>query len=87
MGRTGASALRVHQELQRRPLATVGWLVPRTGLSTPTVGKALDTLVREGIAREITGRRRRRVFAYDRYLVLLNEGTERAGAMTLETED
>ena len=78
LGRAGGSALRVHQELQRRPLATVGWLVPRTGLSTPTVGKALDTLVGEGIAREITGRRRRRVFAYDRYLALLNEGTESA---------
>jgi Fic family protein len=79
LGRAGGSALRVHQELQQRPLATVGWLVPRTGLSTPTVGKALDTLVGEGIAREITGRRRRRVFAYDRYLALLNEGTESAG--------
>jgi hypothetical protein len=31
-----------------------------------------------GIARELTGRRRNRVFAYDRYLAILNEGTERA---------
>ncbi len=74
--RAGGSAFRVHQELQRRPLATVAWLVRQTGLSTPTVGKALDVLVKVGIAREITGRRRNRVFAYDRYLAILNEGTE-----------
>ncbi|MBI4265793.1 MAG: hypothetical protein HY657_15565 [Acidobacteria bacterium] len=46
-----------------------------SGLSAPTIGKALETLVDLGIAREITGRRRSRVFAYDRYLALLNEGT------------
>jgi Fic family protein len=66
----------VIREFQRRPLATVAWLVRQTGLSTPTVGKALDVLVKVGIAREITGRRRNRVFAYDRYLAILNEGTE-----------
>ena len=77
LGHAGASAFRVHQELQRRPLATVRWLVSKTGLSAPTVGKALDALVRLGIAREITGRRRGRVFAYNRYLLLLNKGTER----------
>lgn len=76
LGRIAGSALRVHRELQRRPLGTVGWLVAQTNLSPPTVGKALDALVRAGIAREITGRRRRRVFAYDRYLAILNEGTE-----------
>jgi len=29
-----------------------------------------------GIVRELTGQRRNRVFAYDRYLSILNEGTE-----------
>jgi Fic family protein len=76
LGRIAGSALRVQQQLQRRPLATVSGLVRETGLSTPTVGKALDALVAAGIAREVTGRRRWRVFAYDRYLALLNEGTE-----------
>ena len=36
----------------------------------------LGVLVGLGIARELTGRRRNRVFAYDRYLAILNEGTE-----------
>ncbi len=29
-----------------------------------------------GIAREITGKKRNRIFAYDRYLTILSEGTE-----------
>jgi hypothetical protein len=34
-------------------------------------------LLRElGIARELTGKRRNRIFAYDAYLSILNEGTE-----------
>jgi Fic family protein len=77
LGRPAGSALRVHHELQRRPLVTAGWLVAQTGLSAPTVGKALDALVGIGLAREITGRRRSRVFAYDRYMALLNPETER----------
>jgi DNA-binding transcriptional ArsR family regulator len=47
-----------------------------TGLSEPTVGKALATLAQLGIVREATGRRRNRVFVYTRYLDLLNQGTE-----------
>ena len=30
-----------------------------------------------GIAKELTGKRRNRLFVYDRYLAILNEGTER----------
>jgi hypothetical protein len=37
----------------------------------------MDLLVELGIARELTGRARSRLFAYDRYLAILNEGTER----------
>ncbi len=78
LGRGAGSAVRVQHELISRPLATVASLCAATRLSAPTVGKALDSLVGLGIAREITGRRRARVFAYDRYLALLNEGTTAA---------
>ncbi len=46
-------------------------------LSVPTVTKALENLERTHIVREVTGRQRDRVFVYDRYLAVLNEGTER----------
>ena len=36
----------------------------------------MNVLLRLGIARELTGRRPNRIFAYDRYLAILSEGTE-----------
>jgi hypothetical protein len=43
-------------------------------MSFPTAGKAMQNLVSIGIARELTGQRRNRVFVYDAYLGILNEG-------------
>jgi hypothetical protein len=42
----------------------------------PTASKAIDTMKAIGIAREVTGGKRNRVFTYDRYLAILNEGAE-----------
>jgi Fic family protein len=72
LGRGAGSLTRVHQALQERPVATSAAIAARSGLSIPTTNKALATLVDEGIAREATGRRRNRVFVYDRYLALLD---------------
>ena len=76
VGRGAGSALRVHHELQRRPVSNVRSLIRATGLSSPTVGKAIERLALLGIVRETTGRLRNRVFVYSRYLDLLNRGTE-----------
>jgi cell filamentation protein, protein adenylyltransferase len=46
------------------------------GLSFPAVPTAMALLVELGIAREPTGKRRNRLFVYDQYLTILNEGTE-----------
>ncbi|MBM3963001.1 MAG: Fic family protein [Planctomycetes bacterium] len=80
IGRRAGSALRVHAELQRRPVATMTELAARTGLAFPTVEKSVQALAHDDlqIAREVTGRRRNRVFAYPQYLAMLNEGTETA---------
>jgi Fic family protein len=45
-------------------------------LSLPTVGKSLEHLVELGIVREVTGKQRRRAFAYRKYLDVLDRGTE-----------
>lgn len=45
-------------------------------LSFPTAAKALETMVDLGIAREITGGQRNRLFVYDAYLAILSEGAE-----------
>ena len=76
LGRGAANALRVFDALRARPVATIGDLVARIGVTYPTAAKNVDALAQLGILRELTGRRRDRVFAYDRYLGILNEGTE-----------
>ena len=75
-GRRTGSALRVHEALKERPVRTMSSAVNATGLSFPAVSSAMSLLVDLKIARELTGRRRNRLFAYDRYLAELAEGTE-----------
>ncbi|QEL22950.1 Fic family protein [Bosea sp. F3-2] len=70
------SALRIHELLQQHPFLTAGQLVTQTGLSMPTVNAALADLERLGIVKEVTGRKRGRVFGYRRYLAILSEGTD-----------
>jgi Fic family protein len=76
LGRGASSALRVHHELQIRPLNTIPRLCARTRLTTPTVTKALRGLEKLRIVRETTKKKRDRVFAYTAFLGLLNEGTQ-----------
>jgi DNA-binding MarR family transcriptional regulator len=58
------------------PVCTIRRLAKRTGLTQPTIAKALDVLVERKIVSETTGKKRNRVYRYDRYLEILNEGTE-----------
>ncbi|RAP59219.1 Fic family protein [Oleiagrimonas sp. MCCC 1A03011] len=76
LGRSAANTLRIFNALCSRPIATIRDLEATTGVSYPTASKAIETLSELGIVRELTGRQRDRVYAYDRYLALLNEGTE-----------
>ena len=76
LGRAAASTLRVFQALCERPIVTLNEVCRRTTLTFPTATKGIKRLAPLGIVRELTGQRRNRVFAYDRYLAILNEGTE-----------
>jgi len=41
-------------------------------MTFPAANKTMAMLVQTGIARELTGQRRNRVFSYDTYLTILN---------------
>lgn len=69
------SALRIQELLQKHPFLNAVQTREKSGLSTPTVNKAFETLENLGIVREITGKRRGRVFAYQAFLDILDEGT------------
>ncbi|WP_288898257.1 Fic family protein [uncultured Delftia sp.] len=75
-GERASSTLRIHDLFQLNPFLTSNQLVRQTGLSSPTVNTALADLQRLGIIEEVTGRKRGRVFSYQRYLSVLNEGTD-----------
>ena len=76
VGRSSANVLRVLDTLRQRPLCSLRQLAASAGISFPTASKAMLMLVEIGIARELTGQRRNRVFVYDAYLNILNEGGE-----------
>jgi Fic family protein len=74
LGRPSASCLQIHQTLSRRPISTIGFLSKETGLSIPTVTNGLQAMSKAGVVKEITGRRRHRIFSYHNYLEIIYEG-------------
>lgn len=76
LGRPSASALRVHEYMQRKPIASIAATAKALKLSIPTVTVALNHLMRIGIVEEVTGKRRDRLFTYSRYFNIVSEGTE-----------
>ncbi len=75
LGRSAASALRVHQLIQRKPIISVPAASAQLGISIPTVRKSIHHLLDLRILREVTGKQRGRMFVYDKYLSILSEGT------------
>ena len=76
LGRPAASVLRVFQYMQRNPIVSIPATAKKIGVSAPTVAKSLEYMRQLGILRETTGRERHRLFVYEPYLAILNEGTE-----------
>ncbi len=74
--RAPASALRVQQALKEHPIASIPTIRERTGLSFNAAASALKNLENLGIAEEMTGQQRNRLFGYRRYIDILSEGTE-----------
>jgi cell filamentation protein, protein adenylyltransferase len=73
-GRAAGSALRVHEVLQQRPITRLPDVARRSGLSFPAASSGMKLLEELGVAREVSGRRRNRIYAYDRHIAILGEG-------------
>jgi Fic family protein len=74
-GRKAGSPLRVHDALKSQPTLSLPAARRKTNLSFQAASSAMELLISQGIAREITGKRRGRLFVYDQYLSIVNEGT------------
>lgn len=75
-GRMAGTALQLHESFTRHPLRTVPRLAKDLGLSKPAVMRGLKTMQALGMVREITGKARYMVFAYQAYLDILSEGAQ-----------
>lgn len=66
------SNLEIFEYLRRSIVTTIPGATDALGTSKPTVARALDELERIGIAREVTGRKRGRLYVYQAYMDILN---------------
>lgn len=76
LGRAAKSTRLLHQALLEQPICNAGSLVVKTGLTAATVNKSISHLVRIGIVRELTARKRNRLFSYYQYVEIMNKGTD-----------
>ena len=76
LGRSTGTALQVFKQLQSMPLMSIQRTSQETHISVPAVTTALTRLQELGIVHEITRRRRDKLYSYEKYIHLLNEGTE-----------
>lgn len=74
-GRGAATAARVHDLASRFVVLRPTEAAETLGLSAPPVYSAVNRLEEAGILREVSGRRRGKLYAYDEYLTRLSEGT------------
>lgn len=68
------SSVRLFDQLPKQPIITLAKAIEILDSSKPTALKAIGSLEQSGVLSEITGRQRDRVYAYERYLAVLNQG-------------
>jgi len=76
LGRKAGSAHRLHNLLRRSPITTIPSATRHLNMTGPTVGSAVASLEELGIVREITGKQRDRIYIYEPYVKILDEGTQ-----------
>jgi len=76
LGRAAGNIIRIHQQLQLQPVASVNAIANKLDMAVNTARSALTQMQTLGIVREITGGKYGRLYAYDAYLSILSEGTE-----------
>ena len=76
LGRAAPSTLQIHRALMEQPIATSSSLVEKTGITPATINKVLGHLEQLGIVKELTARKRNRLFSYASYIKIMSRGTE-----------
>ena len=66
----------VHDLLQQRPIISSAAACKALDLTHPAVNKSLHRPEEMNIVREVTGKRRNRLYVYESYMDILNRGLE-----------
>lgn len=74
-GRRASSAVSAHQSLVKFPVHSISSISKMTGLAFSGAASGVRFLEELGMVREITGKSRNRIYIYDEYMSVLNEGT------------
>jgi Fic family protein len=80
IGRASGSALAFFELLKKRCVISLPIAQKELKVSFPTVNKAVAHLQKLGFVKEITGKRRDRIFSYETYLKVLQTGTDSPAA-------
>lgn len=75
LGRVAGTTLLVYDLLRERVVISIPYAAGELDITWPTAKSALQRLESLGIAKEISGRRRDRVYAYGKQLEILDRGT------------
>lgn len=76
LGRAAPTARAILMLMQQRPILTIAKAAALSETTFPTASSALANLESLGLIKEISGKQRGRIYAYQAYLDILNEGAE-----------
>ena len=80
--RAAMMARKVHEAMRQRPIVTIALITELCDTTVPTATNALRNLEKLEIVLEVTGKERGRIYAYTKYLEVLDEGTDPINAVT-----
>lgn len=79
LGKAAPTSIALLDLLYRSPYVTIPYVTRTLGISFPAAGKAVRNLISLGILKEVSGKKRDRVFLHEPYLAIIREGTELYG--------
>jgi Fic family protein len=79
LGKAKGTAKAIHDALLTHPISTPSSLVEATGKTHATINSSLRNLETVGIVKEVSGRKRNRVYAYTEYIRIMDMGLDIPG--------
>lgn len=76
IGKASKSAMKIHDYLLKKPYLSITKVAAELDISVPSTTSTVQKLVEIGVLKEMTGKTRNRIFAYEAYLDILAAGTE-----------